>query len=388
MTKNKSLKRNLLLLGLAFVMLIAFGFSFLAMPSPVSADDTTLPASDSSITITAKRRNAPSADLAPVGQQTDVFDGISYKTFAWENIRNIVVNFDASKASGITENTTGGFLYTYKLEVQYLQARPTTDGHFVIGGNGNNVTEDEKAVVTETGVNTLTNLELSYIVDAETDSTVTYDTHGWGIYRFILTINGIKLRSDFVFIKPIDPTLDEQILPKVHVEYTQSSIINDYDFKISTGIVDDVDYSLYKYIDTSLIRWYVDGIASNGDKYTLVRSDIGTYDFPEDEYKKALYEAEGRNDRTGATFKFNSNGVSGTWKVYCEIYTEPATAENINALMEANPAQSTKADPAVINTGKPIKASYVIWIIVAAAVVLLAIIIVIIVKSVKKEKVW
>lgn len=383
MTKNKSLKRNLLLIGLAFVMLIAFGFSFLAMPSPVSADDTTLPASDSSITITAKRRNAPSADLGSVGQQTDVFDGISYKTFDWENIRNIVVNFDASKASGITANTTGS-PYTYKLEVQHLQAEPTADGHFVIGGNS--VTTDTKPVVAETNANELTNLALTYIVDSETDSSITYDAHGWGIYRFVLTVNNTRLYSDFAFIKPIDPINNR--LPALHIEYQQSSIINDYDFKISTDVVNDVDYSLYKYINTNLIRWYVDGVASNGDKYTLVRSDIGTYDFPEDEYKKALYEAEGRNDRTGATFKFNSNGVSGTWKVYCEIYTEPATAENINALMEANPAQSTKADPAVINTGKPIKASYVIWIIVAAAVVLLAIIIVIIVKSVKKEKVW
>ena len=76
-----------------------------------------------------------------------------------------------------------------------------------------------------------------------------------------------------------------------------------------------MNISDYKYIDSSRLVWYVSGTSSDGNYYVLTRSDLELEEFMNSPYIP-LYD--NLTNRTGLTFRFDDQGVSGNWNVWCE----------------------------------------------------------------------
>ncbi len=367
MFKTNSLSKKIFFIAIASIMLAILalsGLSFLGSSNKISSA-TTEPVSDS-ISVTAVNRNGETYyGERDAFNNLATFDNVAVTPYYW----SLLSHFKISYREGTTTINPINNKYHYKLEVQSVQKRAEIDGEFT-----SNEASYSPAKVYEGDVESLTAInDLNYYIDIDSENPGQKSFgYGWGIYRFTLTINNTPLYSELYYVAP------SKIIEAPTITWKPASS--------STSIQDAFDFTIinesYKYVDQNLIRWYVKGEANDGTKYALHKDDLGTADFPSSDYKNALYEAL---DRDGTTFHFDTNNISGTWQVYCVIYEEAPTFENLPTNEELF---STESAPIQVVSGKKINPSNVIWFIIAGGVVLLGVIIFIIVKSVKKEKVW
>ena len=128
---------------------------------------------------------------------------------------------------------------------------------------------------------------------------------------------------------------------------------------------------IYKYIDKSALVWYVKGEGEDGTKYALTSSEVGKGNFTD--CTASIYESI---DRTGTTFYFNDNEISGKWQVWCE-YQSHGTESPVqsNLIIE-------------VETGLTIDGMVVVYIIIGAVILSILIVTIIAVVRKKKEKVW
>ena len=371
MTKIKALNKKLIFIGLTFIILLALCFSFNGNCFSTSAESeatTAVTSSDISIKGTDRKTGE---ELKNVGSGSFNY-GSTYLTYDWRNLSH----FTLSYAIADTTET-----HNYVFYIEHLQATPTEQGKFEAGSGiaGENI--GEKEIKKFENVSDVSSLTFDYYIDADNENSHISKDYGWGIYRFSLKIDGGNaIQSLFYYVQPTNP--DSDILGKLKVNYTSELS--------STGWRKDFNFYIetdgYQYVDPNLIRWYVRGTSSDGKRYALVGSDIGTKDFPESKFDSAVYPKDGLF-RTGSTFTFNTNEIAADWEVYCCIYDTAPNADNIDKL---TPIKSTNNDEDIIkvssgNTSLPL---YVIIILACVGIIVLGAIIFIIIKSVKKEKVW
>ena len=302
---------------------------------------------------------------------------LSYQAFSWDQAKKI-------KIIGIRGNEIPHFSsYNISLKVEYKDMYVTTQGFSTLKKTYENV-------VTMDTVENLYDIEnLEYYFDpVSTQVRDNTNSHGfgWGLYRFSLQIgpntsdeSGLQYyncESDLIAIKPTVPTeapiyvankdsISEYTTPVVTYDPVSSTTMQwAYKFTISNDIK-------YTYCDQTLIKWYVTGTATDGTPYVLTALDRNRPEFAG--YRHSIFEGE--VDRNGLTFTFDSNGVGGEWKVYCEV-TNISTGETF------------RCEEMKVTTATKMNASTIYIIIgVCGAVVLLAVILIIVFTK-KKEKVW
>ena len=378
--KIKALNKKLLFAGLTLIIMIALAFSFIGFhPSATSAESGKLlslfPYS-TQITATAVNKTTGNP-LNNIG--TGYFDkdsdgkDIPYTTYDWKDISHFTLTFSDSST------TTFNFVEGYTISVQHLQTRPTSNGQFVAGTGDAATNIDAQPIYTGTGeIESLSDIPaFNYYINNDGNAEHVTKDYGWGIYRFVLSSEGNEtIYSQFYYVQPKDPNTLAEL--KITYEETASDFGMEtaYNFTITTADI--------KYVDTNLIRWYVVGSTSDGTKYVYHVDDLEINEYSSG--YKALREATADRANGSLEFKFDTS-KTGTWTIYCVVYDQAPTKDNINDITEV---RSTKDDNSenTVTTGKAMKVSYIILIVAAIAVVLIVVLVVIIVKSVKKEKVW
>ena len=187
---------------------------------------------------------------------------------------------------------------------------------------------------------------------------------GWGIYQFVLNVNGIARSSSYYFIEPLS-TLNS--LPEVVHEKIPprgSEMHSQFSFSLE-------NYDEYQYIDEACLTWYVKGQASNGTMYALCSSDLSLDNFSD--CTVALYNDN--YQRTGLNFVFNDKELGGEWQVWC-VYRPVNSSFSLTSNIDN------------IVTGPTFNYLTIIYIVLGIAVVAIAVIITLSIIRIKKEKVW
>lgn len=286
--------------------------------------------------------------------------------YQWQQLQGFTISFDESKLeSGKEPPKAEDEKYTMTLNVRYApllsEAVPEND-EFVIYEN----------VLEPVIADNYTDLEsfTFYVDEILTDTfnllsqgEVEISTQGWGLYQFIIDINGAQSTSNYIAVDPNH--LEEGTTFSIAYEddYTFSGH-NAYKFYVVGATSDEL-----KYVRKDYFVWYVYGKDFSNKNYVLTAADAtGEYAGYDSLYSTV--------ERTGDTFYFDDNGVAGNWNVYC-VYQD-----------DFNGAEITSTQSHAVMTGDVIEPGTIVWIVVGISVAVLAIVIVVIVVSVKKEKVW
>lgn len=196
------------------------------------------------------------------------------------------------------------------------------------------------------------------------DNGIQKEIKEWGIYKFTIDINDAEISS---FYYCIEPTMAIVNTPKIEYRTIPSdnSLHDSFEFYLE-------NYEEYRYIDKSRLVWYVMGEGTDGIKYALVDDDLSREDFSE--CSEGLYSALDYA-RTGLTFIFNDNEVSGDWTVWCE-YTAHGESE------------ASGSNRVAVSTGSAFDYMIVIYIVAGVAAFAILVVVAIAIIRSKKDKVW
>lgn len=320
--------------------------------------------------------NSEGRQLNGVPQQS--FNGSPVIRYNWQDAKTFRLSFNFESAS-ILPDSEGNF--TYNIRVEYVNEYASDMKSFTDNTKiktANLYAENQK-VQSLSEIETLnidadnlresiTNQIRSLLSQDNSANDQLKECYGWGVYRFSIVFK-IASQDEIASTSYIglDPTA-LQGAPVINAteESSKTGIITAWSCYLTN---DNIDY-----IDQSTIRWYVSGITSTGEKYVLTAED-----FPKFEgYNNPIWNDA--VERNGVSFFFDSNTLSGTWEVYCEV--TPHTAPD-----EA-PANPIKSNVLTVETGNKISPTTIIWWIVGGVALLVIIVVIIIVVTKKKEKVW
>lgn len=287
--------------------------------------------------------------------------------FNWEDIEKFQINIDAAKKIPPKNYQSGEEVYNLIIQVEFLQG-------YYNKASWTNLKTLQLYSETQSGENSFENFintKPHFNIDngIKGEDVVTKlqaSISGWGIYKFKMIINNYQETYSDYFI--VQPTQELFITPKISYKTSPSQITLHSAYTFSLKNPDD-----FKYVDPSKITWYALGKAQNGNTYSLTFNDInsGKKDF--ENCTSGLYDVY---TRTGKTFYFDDNGVTGTWKIWCE-YSYDGSSANI-----------LKSNVQTIKTGQPFTSSTLIWIILGVCVLCAGITILICVIKIKKEKIY
>ncbi len=310
---------------------------------------------------------------------SDSTKNLTFHAYSWDQVKKI--QFNGIRGSEIPPFDS----YNLSVKVEYAPMYVTATGF-------SDVKQTFERVLVRDEVSNIYNLEsenLNYYFDPSSLSTSEATKNhgfGWGLYRFTLQIgpnvegeSGLQYyncESDLIVIKPTVPTeapvfvenkdnISEFTTPVVTCDPVSSTTMQwAYQFTISND-------TKYTYCDQKQIRWYVTGTATDGTPYVLTELDRTRPEFAG--YRHSIFEGE--VDRNGLVFTFDSNGVGGEWKVYCEV-TNISTGETF------------RCEEMTVTTATKMNANTIYIIIGACGTVVLIAVILIIIFTKKKEKVW
>lgn len=341
---------------LMLLLLILISFNFVNFADNYSRAETTQTNENFYVSVYDREDSELISDIETT------FNGSKAYIFQWEDTKSLILNLDPAKRIPTVSYENGVEVYKLTIEIEYLQ------GYYrnVAWTNYNSVLFYSN---TQRGTNSYQNfskikpefdIDKGY-VGTDLASGVQVNVATWGIYRFRMVINGQDTYSDYFVI---EPTLDIYVAPQITYKTTPSQVTlhSAYSFSLKNG-------NEFKYIDKSKLIWYVLGKAADGTSYSLTFSDInsGKEDFKN--CSSALYETW---SRTGQTFYFDDNGVTGEWKVWCEYDYDGILKSNVQT----------------IKTGEKVQFSTVIWIVLGVAGLCVIVTIIICVVKNKKEKVY
>ncbi len=285
--------------------------------------------------------------------------GTAYRV-DWSDAQEIVVSFAADAENPPTTDPENP-VYTLSVSVNYLQ------GYI----SSNNFDVDDRISLENidgAGSSDLTALSsFSYTLNLDEGITGTYAGNevtisGWGIYQFVIDINGQEAYSNYY---AIEPSFSIAAAPEIayNVVSSDNSMHDSFQFYLE-------NFDDYAYIDEACLVWYVRGEGDDGTTYALCSSDLALANFSE--CSTSLYDSY---ERTGQTFLFNDNEISGKWEVWCEYRFNNAT-------------YSVSSNVETVETGDSFDYFIIIYIVIALAVLALIVVIVTSVVKNKKEKVW
>lgn len=372
MKKVKSLKISYLFL-IAGCFLLSLMACFISTPAlQTKADSSLLASYSSNLNITTQNHEGETISSVP-GTTTLVYEGATttdyaYSSLNWSDLRNFVVSFDISSIPDATN-------FEYSYSVSWTPA-VITDGKADFS-TAHTVTKDifKKTAATKSDVIT----EFNFIIDdlsmegenvyratkiLQDANNNLYQTHGgWGLYVFSFNYSQTgALTSAVLEVKPTDVNTLEEPTVKITEKSSNLGMKSSYLFTLSDS---------FKYVDRSLMVWYIEGIGRDGLKYVLTPSDI------EEISDKPIYDTSSYY-RNGYSFDFDTS-IEGTWTTTCKIYTQ-TPEEGISPKYEVSSAE--------VSTEKGMTTQAIIWIVVGAAIIASIIVAVTIVVSIKREKVY
>lgn len=300
--------------------------------------------------------------------EESTFNGQKAYIYQWEDVSKLVLNFDPAKkipTKNLDENNQE--IYSMTVEVQYVQGFYQESSWTTF----NTLTFYTNQQTGENSYLNFTELKPEFNVDQgitgidQTASNTQVSIATWGIYRFRLVINGQDTLSDYFVI---EPTLEILEAPKIVYEIvpSQNTLLNAFNFSLSNN-------ETFKYIKKENLIWYVLGKSTDGATYSLTYSDINS---GRDDFSSCSTAFAETYIRTGQTFYFDSLGIEGEWKVWCEYN------------YDGNPESTIKSNIQKVTTGNKLTAKTIIWILVGVSVFAIGVSIGISVYKMKRERIY
>lgn len=219
--------------------------------------------------------------------------------------------------------------YDLSISIEYIQRYKDISVFYQPFSNGYKNIESAFST-TITGNQSYTKLkklvnEFTFSVDEGKTGSVEGQTiriKDWGIYRFKLLVNGKQTHSDFFFLEPT-MSIEKSPTTTYHTTSSTTSLHNNYVFSIKN--LDE-----YKYIDPAMLKWYVRGKSTDGVLYALTEQDLTHEQFVGNAFEP-LYSNYAKESRSGLTFRFDDNGVSGSWEIWCEYKYYGSTEDTLSS---------------------------------------------------------
>lgn len=218
-------------------------------------------------------------------------------------------NFEDSAMQNVIETPVVDVDNNYNLNIEIQYLRGYTSSYFTLDNGApiegvavnNTMTTSTPQ---NTGWKTLDSWSPTWNIHANATAEDGKPIHGWGIYRFKMTLGETVVKySDFFVLEPVTEILAAPEIRK------QDYGINEYYFSINMS-------GDYQYIDENQLTWYVYGIEKGAtNKWALLEDDLTTPTFIGLECNKALHASVPRN---GFTFMLEKPTVEGEWFVWCE----------------------------------------------------------------------
>ncbi len=360
---QKTKKINFILIALAMICLLCLGFSFnfnmKAQTSENCFDDENTQ-QELSVSTLAGNFNirAISRDNENIALDSEPYSGGTAYKVDWSELQSFSISFELDLDAGeLPATDPENPVYTLSLSVNYLQGY-ISSGNFAVGDR---ISLENVDGTESPDLATLS--EFTYTMDI--DEGVSDDNasaSGWGIYQFVIDINGLEAYSDYY---AVEPTYSIAAAPEIDYDVVSSdnSMHDSFQFYL-------VNFDDYEYIDPNCLTWYVKGTTEDGTTYALCTSDLALANFFD--CTAALYDTY---DRTGQTFFFNDAEHTGEWQVWCEYRYNNST-------------YSRPSNTEIVETGSSFDYFMVVYIVIALGVLAVIIIIVTSVVKNKKEKVW
>ncbi len=295
---------------------------------------------------------------------TPYYDGQAY-SIEWSNAEQFTISFNVDENNPPPlnpNNPDNNETYVLSLSVRFLK-----------GYLENNIFEVNETITLEnvyvtqetTNYNNFSNLNFSFDIDDGLNGIFggnSVNISGWGIYQFVVDINGADAYSNYY---AITPTSEIANAPEISYNTISSpnSLHDSFQFYLE-------NFDEYEFIDSTCLTWYVKGESEDGTIYALCAEDLEKESFSD--CADYLYDSY---ERTGQTFLFNDDEISGTWQVWC-VYK----ANNSNT--------SLTSDSIEVKTGFYFNYFIIVYIIIALAVLAIILVIVFAKLKNKKEKVW
>ena len=214
---------------------------------------------------------------------------------------------DYATQSFVETPVTNANRYNLRVSIEYLQGY--TSSYFTLANGspieGVAINQTMQTSIPEnSGWKTLDSWSPSWNIHAHATAEDGKSIHGWGIYRFKMTLGEtVTAYSDFFVLEPVT-----EILAAPEIRQLDYSI-NEYRFSVNMA-------GDYQYIDENQLTWYVYGIEKGAtNKWALLDADLLTPTFINLECNKALHASV---PRTGFTFSLEKPTVEGEWYVWCE----------------------------------------------------------------------
>lgn len=302
-------------------------------------------------------------------------------TVPWKDAKQFTISFTPSQNNPppLSPDTENPNSYQMHISINYLKGYAFKDGEetdFITSE-----TIPLGVVYTSPTVSDYNEIALHYF-SFNIDDTFSTDGNGdgdyfdkedtsinWGIYQFVVDINGAEQHSLYYFIEPTSVITDVPNIDYTISTTAMESLTNSFEFYL-------VNDNAYRYIDENLLVWYAYGTTIDGARYALTASDLEDEDFAQYECTASLYSSY---YRTGREFVFevpkvNDEDLIGDWHVWCVYNPGSATALSSNEI--------------TVSTEKPFNYFNIIYIVIALCVLAVIVIILIGVYKKKKEKVW
>lgn len=371
MKKIKSVNLSYVFLILSCLVLTLTACIFSTPTLQTKADSNLLASYSENFNVTMQNQDGETID-AGSGATSLIYGGTTtndyaYSTLNWADLRNFVIDFDVSILPDATN-------FEYSYSVSWTPAI-ITDGkadfstaHTVTNEIFSKTAKTKSDVITQfnfiiddlsmTGENVF---RASEILD-ETNGL--YQSHGgWGLYVFSFNYSQTGSLTSQVFeVKPTDVNTLEEPSVKITEKASNLGMKSSYLFTLSDS---------FKYVDRSLMVWYIEGTGRDGLKYVLTPDDIKEIS------DRPIYDTSSYY-RNGYSFDFDTS-IEGTWVATCKIYTQ-TPEENVEPKYIVSSAE--------VSTEKGMSTQAIIWIVVGAAIVASIIVAITIVLSIKRERVY
>lgn len=286
------------------------------------------------------------------------YDGQAYRSY-WSNTKSFSISYIVDENNLPPSNSTDPdepSTYDFSLTVRYLKG--------YLSANNFDTLETQRFEniykINEDDYTAFANLDFVLNIDEGLGNDV-----NWGIYQFIVDINGAEATSLYYAIEPTTVIADQPIID-YSIPSSASGSLNDlFSFYI-------VNEETFKYVDTRNLTWYVWGQSNEGIKYALTSEDLEDETFVSLACTQALYTSYPRN---GATFELEINELYGDWHVWCVYNYDNSPAPLLS-------------ETVTVSTTAPFDYFNVVYIIVGIAGFALIVTIVVAIIRNKKEKVW
>ncbi len=376
MSKSKKIYLSFVIL-ITLMLLVVFSVSFspalspsrqtmLAEESPATQEDQPSPTAEND-TLAGKfdiKITSRSGQNIILSNPVSYDDGQAYRTY-WSQAQTFSISFNVDPDSPPPSNSpdpTTPSTYDLTLNVNYLKGY-LDNNQFVVGG----VTQYFEDVYTINVDNYEDFSDLNYQINI--DEGLAEDVN-WGIYQFVIDINGAQATSLYYAIEPTTIIAQEPVITYTIPSSATGSLGNLYRFTL-----ENID--TYRYVDERNLTWYVWGQSIDGIRYALTSEDLVDDTFVALSCTQPLVQSG--YDRNGTTFEIEFNNddglIYGEWHVWCE-YNYPTALEPL------------ESNHQTINIEAPFDYINVVYIIAGVAGLALIITIVIAVVKNKKEKVW